>query len=125
MAENHFNGVTNKDITINLLQTQLDMSLIRKDLQDQLRELRLGVNRDLDAMNREVDDVCVGQLDIFNILADFKNHFFSLQGSYVKMVVEHNKREYIGEGKEKSKKGASDKGHEVNDDSDDEVKDHL
>ncbi|CAH1432365.1 unnamed protein product [Lactuca virosa] len=82
-------------MAINLLQTQLELYLIREDFQDQLCELRQGVNRDLDAMNREVDDVRVGQLDISNILAHLKNHFFSLQGSYVKMVVEHNKRKKV------------------------------
>ncbi|CAH1415466.1 unnamed protein product [Lactuca virosa] len=70
MEENHSNGVTNKDMAINLLQTRLELSLIREDFQDQLRELRQGVNRDLDAMNREVDDVRVGQLDISSLVAD-------------------------------------------------------
>ncbi|CAH1450084.1 unnamed protein product [Lactuca virosa] len=95
MTENHSNGVTNKDMAIILVQTQLELSLIWEDFQDQLRELRQGVNRELDAMNCEVDDVCAGQLDISNILANLKNHFFSLQGSYVKMVVEHNKHKKV------------------------------
>ncbi|CAH1452427.1 unnamed protein product [Lactuca virosa] len=95
MEENHSNGVTSKDMAINLLQTQLELSLIREDFQDQLRELRQAVNRDLDAMNREVDDVRAGQLDISNLVADLKNHFVSLQGSYVKMVLKHNKRRKV------------------------------
>ncbi|CAH1426441.1 unnamed protein product [Lactuca virosa] len=95
MTENHLNRITNEDMTINLLQTQLELSLIREDFQDQLCELQKGVNRDLDAMNREVDDVRAGQLDISNILDDLKNHIFSLQGSHVKMVVEHNKRKKV------------------------------
>ncbi|CAH1449482.1 unnamed protein product [Lactuca virosa] len=95
MDENHSNGVTNEDMAINLLQTQLELSLIREDFQDQLRELRQAVNRDLDAMNREVDDVLAGQLDISNIVVDLKNHFVSLQGAYVKMVFQHNKRKKL------------------------------
>ncbi|CAH1444406.1 unnamed protein product [Lactuca virosa] len=95
MEKTHSNSVTNEDMAINLLQTQLELSLIREDFQDQLRELRQGVNRDLDAMNREVDDVRAGQLDISNIVADLKNHFVSLQGSYMKMILEHNKRKKV------------------------------
>ncbi|CAH1420538.1 unnamed protein product [Lactuca virosa] len=95
MDENHSNGVTNEDMAINLLQTPLEQSLIQEDFQDQLRELRQAVNRDLDAMNREVDDVRVGQLDISNMVADLKNHFVSLQGAYVKMVFQHNKRKKL------------------------------
>ncbi|CAH1440610.1 unnamed protein product [Lactuca virosa] len=92
MDENHSNGVTNEDMAINLLQTQLELSLIWEDFQDQLCELRRTINRDLDAMNREVDDVRAGQLDISNVVVDLKNHFVSLQGAYVKMVFQHNKR---------------------------------
>ncbi|CAH1414668.1 unnamed protein product [Lactuca virosa] len=95
MEENYSNGVTNEDMAINLLQTQLKLSLIREDFQDQLHELGQGFNRDLDAMNREVDDVRAGQLDISNIVVDIKNHFVSLQVSYVKMVLEHNKRKKV------------------------------
>ncbi|CAH1442109.1 unnamed protein product [Lactuca virosa] len=75
MDENRSNGVTNEDMAINLLQTQLELSLIREDFQDQLRELRQAVNRDLDAMNRKVDDVRAGQLDISNMVADLKKSF--------------------------------------------------
>ncbi|CAH1413627.1 unnamed protein product [Lactuca virosa] len=95
MDENHSNGVTNEDMAINLLQTQLELSLIREDFQDQLRELRQAVNRHLDAMNLEVDDVHAGQLDISNMVADLKNHFVSLQGAYVKMVFKDNKRKKL------------------------------
>ncbi|CAH1419756.1 unnamed protein product [Lactuca virosa] len=95
MDGNYSSGVANEDMAINLLQTQLELSLIREDFQDQLRELRQAVNRDLDVMNREVDDVCAGQLDISNIVADLKKHFVSLQGAYVKMVFQHNKRKKL------------------------------
>ncbi|CAH1454680.1 unnamed protein product [Lactuca virosa] len=95
MDENHSNGVINEDMAINLLQTQLELSLIREDFQDQLCELRQAVKRDLDAMNREVDDVRAGQLDILNIVVDLKNNFVSLQGAYVKMVFQHNKRKKL------------------------------
>ncbi|CAI9296805.1 unnamed protein product [Lactuca saligna] len=95
MDENHSNGVTNEDMAINLLQTQLELSLIWEDFQDQLRELHRIVYRDLDAMNREVDDVRVGQLDISNVVVDLKNHFVSLQRAYVKMVFKHNKRKKL------------------------------
>ncbi|CAI9278265.1 unnamed protein product [Lactuca saligna] len=78
-------------MAINLLQTQLELSLIREDFQDQLCELRRIVDRVLDAMNREVDDVHASQLDISNVVADLKNHFVSLQGAYVKMVFKDNK----------------------------------
>ncbi|CAI9286744.1 unnamed protein product [Lactuca saligna] len=75
MDENHLNGVTNEDMAINLLQTQLELSLIQEDFQDQLRELRRIVDQDLDAMNREVDDVRAG--------------------AYVKMVFKDNKRKKL------------------------------
>ncbi|KAL7589625.1 hypothetical protein Lser_V15G39345 [Lactuca serriola] len=94
MDENHSNGVTNKDMAINLLQTQLELSLIREDFQDQSRELCRIVDRELDAMNCEVNDVR-GQLDISNVVADLKNHFVSLQGAYVKMVFKHNKHKKL------------------------------
>ena len=95
MEENHYNGVTNKDMANNLLQTHLELSLIREDFQDQLHELRQVVNWDSNAMNREFDDVPTGQLDISNLVADLKNHFVSLQGSYVKMVLENNKSKKV------------------------------
>ncbi|CAH1453497.1 unnamed protein product [Lactuca virosa] len=95
MDENHSNGVTNEDMAINLLQTQLELSLIWEDFQDQLYELRQAVNRHLDAMNIEVDDVRAGQLDVSNMVADLKNHFVSLQGAYVKMVFKDNKRKKL------------------------------
>ncbi|CAI9296560.1 unnamed protein product [Lactuca saligna] len=85
MDDNHSNGVTNEDMAINPLQTQMELSFIWEDFQDQFCELRQTINRDLDAMNHEVDDVRVGQLDISNVVADLKNHFVSLQGAYVKM----------------------------------------
>ncbi|CAH1423245.1 unnamed protein product [Lactuca virosa] len=46
-------------------------------------------------MNHEVDDVRAGQLDISNMVANLKNHFVSLQGAYVKMVFQHNKRKKL------------------------------
>ncbi|CAI9274450.1 unnamed protein product [Lactuca saligna] len=91
MDENHSNGVTKEDMTINLLQTQMELSLIREDFQDQLRELRQAANRHLDAMNLEGDDVRAGQMDISNMVDDLKNHVVSLQVSYVKMVFKNNK----------------------------------
>ncbi|CAI9289740.1 unnamed protein product [Lactuca saligna] len=95
MDENHSNGVTNKDMAINLLQTHMELSLIREDFQDQLCELRQAVNRHLDAMNLEVDDVRASQMDISNMVADLKNHVVSLQGAYVKMVFKNNKRKKL------------------------------
>ncbi|CAH1416234.1 unnamed protein product [Lactuca virosa] len=74
MDENHLNGVSNEDMAINLLQTQLELSLIREDFQDQLCELCQAVNRHLDAMNLEVDDV---------------------RAAYVKMVFKDNKRKKL------------------------------
>ncbi|CAH1412100.1 unnamed protein product [Lactuca virosa] len=74
MDENHSNGVTNEDMAINLLQTQMELSLIREDFQDQLCELRQAVNRHLDAMNLEVDDV---------------------RAAYVKMVFKDNTRKKL------------------------------
>ncbi|CAH1423800.1 unnamed protein product [Lactuca virosa] len=95
MDENQSNGVTNEDMAINLLQTQMELSLIREDFQDQLCELRQAVNRHLDALNLEVDDVRAGQMDISNMVADLKNHFVSLQGAYVKKVFKDNKRKKL------------------------------
>ncbi|CAI9286725.1 unnamed protein product [Lactuca saligna] len=91
MDENHSNGVTNEDMVINLLQTQMELSLIWEDFQNHLRELRQAVNRHLDAMNLEVNDVRAGQMDISNMVVDLKNHVVSLQGAYVRMVFKNNK----------------------------------
>ncbi|CAI9277387.1 unnamed protein product [Lactuca saligna] len=84
----------NEDLAINLLQTQLEVSLVREEIANDLRELRRSLTRDMDALNHEVDDVRAGQLDLSNMVADLKNHFSSLQASYVNIVM----------GKKKSKK---------------------
>ncbi|CAH1440430.1 unnamed protein product [Lactuca virosa] len=91
MAENVSNGVTNEDMAINLVQTQLEVSLVRKEIANDLRELRHNVTRDLDVLNCEVDDVRAGQLDLSNMVADLKKHLCSLQASYVNIVFGKNK----------------------------------
>ncbi|CAH1437277.1 unnamed protein product [Lactuca virosa] len=87
MAKNVSNGVTNEDMTINLLQTQLEVSLVREEIANDLRELQHNVTGDLDALNHEVDDVRAGQLDLSNMVADLKKHLCSLQASYVNIVL--------------------------------------
>ncbi|CAH1425243.1 unnamed protein product [Lactuca virosa] len=94
MAENVSNGVINEDLAINLLQTQLEVLLVREEIANDLRELQRSLTREMDALNHEVDDVRAGQLDLSNMVADLKNHFCSMQASYVKFVL----------GKRKSKK---------------------
>ncbi|CAH1432683.1 unnamed protein product [Lactuca virosa] len=94
MTKNVLNGVTNEDLAINLLQTQLEVSLVREEIANDLRELRRSLTREMDALNHEVDDIRVGQLDLSNMVADLKNHLCSLQASYVNIVL----------GKKKSKK---------------------
>ncbi|CAH1432566.1 unnamed protein product [Lactuca virosa] len=94
MAENVSNGVTNEDLAINLLQTQLEVSLVREEIANDLCKLRRSLTREMDALNHEVDDVRAGQLDLSNMVADLKNHFCSMQASYVNIVL----------GKKKSKK---------------------
>ncbi|CAH1450075.1 unnamed protein product [Lactuca virosa] len=77
MAENVSNGVTNEDMAFNLLQTQLEVSLVREEIANDLRELRRNITRDLDALNHEVDDIRAGQLDLSNMVADLKMHLCS------------------------------------------------
>ncbi|CAI9265427.1 unnamed protein product [Lactuca saligna] len=74
-----------------------DFEIIKPISRDEaiLRELRRAVNRHLDAMNLEVDDVRAGQMDISHMVADLKNHLVSLQGVYVKMVFKDNKRKKL------------------------------
>ncbi|CAH1452093.1 unnamed protein product [Lactuca virosa] len=87
MAENVSNGVTNEDLTINLLHTQLEVSLVREEITNDLHELRRILTREMDALNHEVDDVRAGQLDLSNMVADLKNHLCSMQASYVNFVL--------------------------------------
>ncbi|CAH1435953.1 unnamed protein product [Lactuca virosa] len=87
MAENVSNGVTNEDLAINLLQIQLEVSLVREEIANDIRELQRSISREIEALNHEVDDVRAGQLDISNMVADLKNHFCSLQASYVNIVL--------------------------------------
>ncbi|CAH1444999.1 unnamed protein product [Lactuca virosa] len=91
MAENVSNGVTHEDMAINLLHTQLELSLVREEIANNIREIRRSITRDLDALNHEVDDVRAGQLDLSNMVADLKNHLCSLQASYVNIVLGKNK----------------------------------
>ncbi|CAH1453628.1 unnamed protein product [Lactuca virosa] len=91
MADNVSNGVTYEDMAINLLRTQLELSLVREEIANDIRELRCSVTRDLDALNHEVDYVRAGQLDLTNMVANLKNHLCSLQASYVNIVLGKNK----------------------------------
>ena len=52
------------------------------------------LTREMDTLNHEVDDVRAGQPDLSNMVTDLKNHFCSLQASYMQSVL----------GKKKSKK---------------------
>ncbi|CAI9288459.1 unnamed protein product [Lactuca saligna] len=75
MAENVSNGVTNEHLAINLLQTQLEVSSVREEIANDLRELRRNLTREMDTLNHEVDDVKARrQLDLSNMVADLKNH---------------------------------------------------
>ncbi|CAH1447456.1 unnamed protein product [Lactuca virosa] len=67
--------------------TQLEMSHVREEIANDLRELRRSLTGDLDALNHEVDDVRAGQLDLANMVVDFKKHLCSLQASYVNIVL--------------------------------------
>ncbi|CAI9282157.1 unnamed protein product [Lactuca saligna] len=91
MAENVSNGVTNEDMAINMLQTQLEVSLVRVEIANNLRELQHNITRELDTLNHEVDDVRAVQLDLSNMVADLKKHLCSLQASYVNIVLGKNK----------------------------------
>ncbi|CAH1438727.1 unnamed protein product [Lactuca virosa] len=87
MAENVSNRVTNEDLAINLMHTQLEVSLVREEIANDLRELRCSLTREMDTLNHEIDDVRAGQLDLSNMVADLKNHFYSMQASYVNIVL--------------------------------------
>ncbi|CAI9272543.1 unnamed protein product [Lactuca saligna] len=95
MAENVSNGVTNEDMSINLLQTQLEVSLVREDIANDLHELCRNLTREIDALNHEVDDVRAGQLNLSNMVVDLKNHFSSLQASYVNIVLGKKKEKKV------------------------------
>ena len=83
MAGNHPNGVSHENMAINLLQTQLELPLIREEIANDLCDIRQGFNRYLDALNHELDDVHASQLDISNMVVDLKNRLSSLQVVYV------------------------------------------
>ncbi|CAH1431375.1 unnamed protein product [Lactuca virosa] len=78
-------------MAINLLQTQLELSLVREDIGNDIHELRRSVTRDLDALNHEFDDVRAGQLNLSNMVVDLNMHLCSLQASYVNIVLGKNK----------------------------------
>lgn len=61
---------------ITLLQAQLDVSFIRKEVAADLLQLQRGW--EMDALNNEVDVVRAGQINVSNMVADPKNHFYSL-----------------------------------------------
>ncbi|CAI9304191.1 unnamed protein product [Lactuca saligna] len=78
-------------MAMNMLQTQLELSLVREEIANNICELRCSVTRDLDALSHEVNDVRADQLDLSNMFADLKNHLCSLQASYVNIVLGKNK----------------------------------
>ncbi|CAH1416878.1 unnamed protein product [Lactuca virosa] len=47
------------------------------------RELRESLCREMDSMNREVDDVRASVLEMSHLIDDLRNHFYSLQTAYV------------------------------------------
>lgn len=65
--------------------------MINEEVVNDMRELHKRARRDMDALNNEVDDVRARQIDVSNMLYDLKNHFFTLQATYVKLIV-HNKK---------------------------------
>ncbi|CAI9270916.1 unnamed protein product [Lactuca saligna] len=76
------------------IPTMLEVSHVKEEIANDLRELQRDLTREMDTLNHEVDDVRAGQLDLSNMVADLKNHFCSMQASYVNIVL----------GKKKSKK---------------------
>ncbi|CAI9300459.1 unnamed protein product [Lactuca saligna] len=62
-----------------------------EEIPNNLRELRHNINRDLDALNHEVDDVRAEQLGLSNMVADLKKHLCSLQASYASIILGKNK----------------------------------
>lgn len=67
---------------------QLEVPLIRDEVNGDLLELRDSLRREIDELNREVDKVRVGQLDMSHMIKDLRNHFFSMQPVYVKATIE-------------------------------------
>lgn len=85
---NGSNGSQPEYIQITLLQMQLEVPLIRDEVNGDLLELRDSLRREIDELNREVDKVRVGQLDMSHMIKDLRNHFFSMQPVYVKATIE-------------------------------------
>ncbi|CAH1439288.1 unnamed protein product [Lactuca virosa] len=74
--ENDSNGARPQEIQITLLQLQVVDSLTREEMNGNVRELRENLCREMDALNREVEDVRARQLDVSHMTDDLRNHFF-------------------------------------------------
>lgn len=48
------------------------------------REFRESLCQEMDSMNREVDDVRAGELEMSHLTHDLRNHFYSLLPSYIR-----------------------------------------
>lgn len=81
------NGIHEEDLAISLLQTLMEMSLIRDELVVDILQIQETVKIQLDALNLEVDNIRAGQINLLNTVGDLRNHFDSLQACYVKLLV--------------------------------------
>ncbi|CAH1441647.1 unnamed protein product [Lactuca virosa] len=67
-----------QDTHITLLQLQLEVSLIREEVNVDKRQLRERLHQEMGFMNREVDDIRAGLLVVSHLTDDMRNHFYSL-----------------------------------------------
>ncbi|CAH1423306.1 unnamed protein product [Lactuca virosa] len=75
ITANGSNGAQHQDIQITLLQLQLEVYLIRDEVNGNLCELTDNLCRGMDELHCEVNDVRAGQLDMSHMINDLKNHF--------------------------------------------------
>ncbi|CAI9298798.1 unnamed protein product [Lactuca saligna] len=72
-----------QDIQITFLQLQLEVLLIREEVNTDQHELKESLHREMDAMSREVDDVRAGVLEMSYLTDDLRIHFYSFYPAYI------------------------------------------
>ncbi|CAH1427643.1 unnamed protein product [Lactuca virosa] len=68
ITANGSNGAKPEDVSITLLQVQLNVYLIRDKVNGDLYQFRYSLRREMDEMNRLVHDVRKGQLDMSHMI---------------------------------------------------------
>ncbi|CAI9285931.1 unnamed protein product [Lactuca saligna] len=75
-------------MAITLLQTHVDVSLARQEMAAEMVDLKERLMTQIDALNHEMDDIRIGNIEVASMLHDLKNHLYYLQVGYVKVPTE-------------------------------------